>query len=420
MKKRLLQLVGILFSWSIIFNPLLTSAQENEETELFLADSWRRNYTIPFQFINNLIVIPVQFNNTDTLRFILDTGVKTALITELAFTDSIALEAAEKVQVYGLGGDESIEALHSENNTMQIGAINGRNIEVNVILEDIFHLSEKLGTQVHGLIGYDVFKDFVIEVDYVKESLTFYKPEKFRYPRIGRWQKIPIEINRKKPYIESFIVLNSGKKIKGKLLIDSGSSDALWLFQTTDKRIDVPEKHINSFLGCGLGGDIHGKRGKIKSLKIGKFQLEEPVTAFPDSLPAMIVTALKNRSGTIGGETLRRFKIIFDYPNQQIALKPNKYYKKPFHYNLSGMEISNPSPGLPVYLISSIRENSPADRAGLKIGDQIVRVNYLPAYEYSFNDLFMFFTNPDGKKIKIHVLRNGEKVKTSFVLEDNL
>ena len=47
----------------------------------FLAGNrqWTR---IPFQLHSNLIIIPVQINGSDTLRFILDTGVSSTIITD--------------------------------------------------------------------------------------------------------------------------------------------------------------------------------------------------------------------------------------------------------------------------------------------------------------------------------------------------
>ena len=44
---------------------------------------------VHFKLENNLIIIPVQINNSSTLNFILDTGLKNTIITELNKIESI-------------------------------------------------------------------------------------------------------------------------------------------------------------------------------------------------------------------------------------------------------------------------------------------------------------------------------------------
>jgi hypothetical protein len=77
-----------------------------------------------FKQINHNIIIPAKVNDSDTLWFILDTGLNTSLITELTSTDSLSINYARKVRLNGLGGGESLEAYSSINNNIKIGDIN--------------------------------------------------------------------------------------------------------------------------------------------------------------------------------------------------------------------------------------------------------------------------------------------------------
>ena len=84
---------------------------------------------------------------------------------------------------------------------------------------------------------------------------------------------------------------------------------------------------------------------------------------------------------------------------------------------MSGMEVINPLPGLPIFTITNIRENSPAYFAGLKENDQILSLNNSNHQSLELNDINLLLQSRDNKKIRIKVLREGEEYKTSFDLK---
>ena len=93
-----------------------------------------------------------------------------------------------------------------------------------------------------------------------------------------------LDFSSRKPFIDAKVkVSNSNEPIHVKLLIDSGGSDALWLFSDEEKNINVPDKFFKDFLGRGLSGSVYGKRSKINTFYIGSFNLDNVNTAFPDS-----------------------------------------------------------------------------------------------------------------------------------------
>jgi len=58
---------------------------------LSFVNSTQKSVSFPFKFINNLIILPVVINDSDTLQFILDTGVSRSIMTELSIGDSLLL-----------------------------------------------------------------------------------------------------------------------------------------------------------------------------------------------------------------------------------------------------------------------------------------------------------------------------------------
>ena len=370
---------------------------------------------IPFKLINNLMVISVSLNKSDTMNFILDTGVKTALLIGQQVGDSLKLKYARRIKIKGLGEGDDIEAIHSFGNRIELQGVYGINQDVLILLQDVFFFSSKLGMRIHGIIGYDVFKNFVVDINYERRELVLKEHKKFRQSK--RDKLIPLIVEDGKPYLEANVIMHDGSQVKSKLIVDTGASHALSLDVFSKPEIKVPPKNREAYLGRGLNGDIHGKIGRVQGIEIGGFRLENILTSFPDSTSLRHVNAITQRNGNLGAEILKRFHVSFDYLNQRMLLRPNTNFKKPFVYNMSGIELITPVPGLPLFSISDVESDSPAARAGLQKGDQLLYLNNKIAFQYNLNDIITLFQSKPGKKITIVVQRNQEVLKFEFLLE---
>ncbi len=384
----------------------------------FLFDN-QRDKRITFKFISasNLVIIPVTINDSDTLNFILDTGVRYPIITELPFVNKLNLNYMMPVEIKGLGEGNTLTAYRSGNNTMQIDGLTARNQEVQMIIDENFQISHMLGIPVHGLIGFNLFKDYVVEIDYLNEKITLNKPEYYKYRDRKKDIIMPLHFDGNKPFVRTIIVTDELQDVPVKLLVDTGASDALWLSESSDERINLPKDNIETFLGKGLSGDLYGTKGRIDGIWVGPLILSKPIVAFPNSEIIDQLISSNDRNGTIGAEILRRFFVTIDYRNSRLTLRPTHKIKEEFNYNMSGMEVTNPMPGFPIYTITDIRENSPAYFAGLKENDQILSINSSHHKTLKLNDINLILQSKENKKIKVKVLRNGEEYKTSFELK---
>jgi hypothetical protein len=392
-----------------------TFAQTQQKGFAFTRKS-QKSVTIPFKTVNNLIIIPLFINGSDTLHFILDSGVQTALLTSLEYGKMLSIHGAKTIHIRGLGDGEPIEAFQSYGNRFELRDILGVNVDMLVLKKDIFFLSQKLGLPVQGLIGYDIFKHFVVEIDYDDRLLTLHNPKKYKIKK-KKGKILPISIENTKPYLKAKIIQEDSSQVNVKLIIDTGASHSISLDQSDSSHIILPQKTMDAFLGKGLNGDIQGKIGRLLALQIDNFMLQNPVSAYPDKTYTKNVQGVANRHGNLGADVLRRFHVVFDYQNVRIILKPSKKFKEPFNYDMSGIDVNTPLPGFPLYIIANITESSPAYVAGLKKDDQLVAIDGRNAADYSLNDIIMMFQSRHGKKIKITVKRNDQTVKTTLILQ---
>jgi membrane-associated protease RseP (regulator of RpoE activity) len=227
-------------------------------------------------------------------------------------------------------------------------------------------------------------------------------------------------LRTQRPYVVSDVVLTNGERVKAKLLVDSGASHGLLLDPQSDSAITAPNETVSCVIGRGLGGEITGKVGRIKSIQLGKYILPDAIANFPD--PNSYFDSLKigrtSRNGAIGGEVLSRFSVIFDFPSETLYLKKNPSFKKDFHYNLSGMTVKAKGVRLNVFEITEVRSQSSAEKAGLRPGDVILSLNGLSNSILDLNSVNALLNAKPGKKITLQIDRNGKKLKISFRLQD--
>lgn len=402
---------------------------------------------IPFKFINNLIFIPITVNGAE-LTFLLDTGVSDAILFSLE-NKELKLSNVEKVKFSGLGGSVSIDGLKSERNMGKIGdEIINTSMSLYIIIDEEFNISPHVGIPVNGVIGYHFFKDHPIYIDYTSRKITVYESADLLKKKIKRFEEFPITIEKDKPYLYAGVEMTNEKK-DSKLLIDLGNSDAIWLFPTLIKNFVYNRPNIDDFLGRGFNGDIYGKRSRIHNFYLGDFKFEKPLTAMPDEFSIQHVNLVENRKGSIGGEIMRRFTVIFDYPNKKLYLKKNRNYDDPFHFNMSGLDFKQD--GLewqedrlkietqksamvttevykdafqykfslkPIFSITGVRKDSPAYEAGLKKDDKVISINGERTADMTLEKIVELMKSSEGRNITMVIRRKNEELTFRFMLED--
>ncbi|HET8864461.1 MAG TPA: aspartyl protease family protein [Gracilimonas sp.] len=385
-----------------------------------------KRVTIPFELVNNLIIIEASVNGSVPLKFILDTGVAKTLITSLSNGEEIYLRGTRTVTLSGLGEGEPVEAFYAVNNSLKVGNIEGSNVDVLFLKEDIFRLSLFMGTYVHGLIGYDLFSNFAVEINYLSKEIHLYDFEEFeeKFKKLAdhrKWHKFPIIIEDEKPYIDlQFQHKPEAPHVPLRLLIDTGSSNAFSLYELTHEEVIVPERRINTLIGVGLSGNVNGYLGRIEEMELGDFDFDKPVVAYPDSLAIRRAFSLGDRNGSLGGETLRRFKVIFHYKGGYILVRANRDLGDEFHYNISGIEINTPIPNIPLYVVSDVRKGSPAETQGIQRGDVIRFINGEPTWELSLNEMLNYLQKDQGSRVLVGVERDTLYKKFRFKLDNEL
>jgi len=376
---------------------------------------------IPIEVQNNLVIIPVILNGQVPLKFILDTGVRTTILTEKTYSDILHLTYTRKYLIAGPGGEKIIEAHITNNVTLDLPGVHGEGHTMLVLEKDYLELRNYLGTEVHGILGYEIFSRFIVQINYEKKTLSLQLPEFFKAPR--KFQELSMVVQDTKPYVYTEIEMRDSVRLKAKLLMDTGASHGLILEPESDSVIKVPPQHINSIIGRGLGGIITGQIGRIKSLEIGKNKINNVLANFPD--PNSYNDTLKTsrhvfRNGAIGGEILSRFDVIFNFPADKVYFKKNASFNKKFYFNLSGLTIKARGARLRKFEITDVRKNSSAEKADIRVGDVIIFINGTAVTSLDLNQVNGYLNSKPGKRVSFDIERKGERIKRVFKLENQI
>lgn len=373
---------------------------------------------IPFELSGSYAVVRMSINGSEPLSFIFDTGVRNTIITHLDDTDNLSLKEGREVPVVGLGSGLDVKGLVSDGNILQLGKLSMNDRQVMVLDEDILHLSELNGRKINGLMGVDVLKDYVVEVNYSRRKMIFYDTTSFRRPENFASRTLIIENN--KLYLPMTLFDSSMKLRTIKMFIDTGALLNAWFLTVNNNTEDIPGPKVYARIGSGFSGDVNGYLARIPRLCLEEYCFEHPIVAFPDSAVVAEVIRRSDRDGTIGSELLSRFNLIFDLHRQQLHFRANSFFKAPFMYNISGMELIQALPPFPGFEVSAVWKNSPAEKAGMQIGDQLIGINNLSVFNLSLTDVRGLLQKPSRVPLSVVFLRNGQQMQAELDMRNRL
>ena len=374
----------------------------------------RTSIEIPFESFNNLIVIPVVLNHRIPLKFVVDTGVRTSILTDRTFSDLLNISYNREIPLTGADMDRQVIAHVANGISLKLPGVVGNGQALLVLEEDYLQLRNYLGEDVHGILGYELFSRFIVKIDYQANVITLYEPYSFKPKR--SYKSLPLSIEDTKPYIETSLTMLDGTEIEAKLMLDTGASHSLLLDYNSSEVMTLPEKKLRSNLGRGLGGSIDGYIGRVGKVSVGKYEFEGPIASFPDAGNFDEIFTRTGRLGTMGGGIFSRFNVIFDYFNGYFYFSKSSNFKDDFDYNMSGLEVKASGLKLNDFIIEQIREESPGEEIGFQIGDKLLRINGNYCDKMKLGHINNLFRSKHNKKMTVIIDRDGEIIKKKFRL----
>lgn len=405
--------IWIVFLLSFGMHGLPTAGGQNLDFDFLKGQP---HVQIPFDLYNGFILVKVRINGIIPANFIFDTGAQHTLLFKRIYAQLLGLHFERRIPIMGSDLKRDLFALISRGVRLDWDGYLQLKQDILILEEDYFQLDEMLGTHIDGLIGGDLFKNYVVKLDYQRNLMTIYNPNHFKNPG-KKFVALPLLVEDAKPYVEAVIRLEGRYEVKARLLLDTGAGVTLMLFTNTHPDLRLPDHTIKGMLGKGLGGFLEGYLGRIDYMQIGALNYPDMVTSFQDLDSSFMIKPGIGRHGILGNLVLNHYQIIIDYPGSKLYLYEVKKIKDRF-YDRSGLNIFGVGDEFNEFIVNSVIEKSPAAMADIRSGDIIHKVNGLPSALFTLNLLARKFQKKAGKSYRLIILRDKQKLKKKLVLRD--
>jgi Aspartyl protease/PDZ domain len=319
---------------------------------------------VPAEFVDNVIILRVSVNNSEPLKFIFDTGAGMSVLDSRK-AKALHLNKAANLDANGVGG--TVQGSLATGVSLSVSGVTVRNQKVAAIPLDF----PCEAADIVGIIGYDFINEFVVEIDYEAKTLGLFDPARYSYR--GRGDVVPLTMDGNTPHVRARLGVPGGRSIEGWLEVDTGSDGTLTLnspyvkkhglLETFKKRIDSTHR--------GVGGESESVDVRMGDLELGRFTIPTPLVSL--SLDREGSMASADDAGPLGGEILRRFRIVIDYSRRRMTLEPNAHLSDPIETGMSGINFDNED--CRPYKVKKVDEKSPAAEAGIRAGDEVVAID---------------------------------------------
>lgn len=371
------------------------------------------------------ILLPVTFDGEE-YDFILDTGA-THVVFDASLKDKLGKRFLwpKKAKVAG-GKTVKVELFRIPQAYLGPLSLKDRGL---IAVIDLELLSSTLGRKVHGLIGMDFLKKYVVQIDFDEGLISFHKstsdggifsflrPQKNEHPDWGEKVPIKYKLFSSLPYINGNV---DGNKVS--FLIDTGT------FRWSKKGSVTLSGDLESRIFEKVRSEIFSKTKKTERTTLASHipsasKRFTVVAKFPiGSLEYKDFIFEESYESILGIPFLCRHLVTFDFPNHKMYLKKRMGFDRPsdIKVELKGLDFAMQRRGDNIF-VSSVDPNSPAYKKGIRQNDLLLKVDDQDVSSYGLVELVEFLSKlykEENEFITFTLKRGNDIIHISFRKND--
>lgn len=377
---------------SVVEQPAATGVLDEKQGKVipFLYDP----LTSPFP------VIQVSVNGHSPLPFILDTGTSPALSLNPWATQELGLKEDGKIEA-GAGFTFTRVAIRSV-------VLQGRDHNSDVsfdakeaVVLDVSFLSQfTLARHIAGIVGMGMLLPVTSRFDFAAKTLTLFAA---KHPplHIAGGTVLPMRGGSGGIFtVRATLAPNA----YADLIIDTGS-DGTQVPLSALPALHPTALAFNSYYER-IDGTYLCPEMRLPNLTLGAL----PV------LDAVVGTLPPPTRLSLGMDILAGYRLTLDGPNGQLIMKPSAHGGRHVH-GWSGLDVTLSGKN---WTVSRVRQDAPAQRGGLQVGDEITTVYGITAQDLSQLQIERILAGIAGVPLSVVVKRNqGRRIAISWVPADN-
>ena len=344
------------------------------------------------------ILLPVKFKGKEHL-FVLDTGASHTIF-DISFKQELG--KAKRVGIGKTAGSPMVAELFDAPEAF-LGPLSIQDCQ-EVACMDLKMPSLICGKEIRGFIGMNFLKKYVIQIDFDKGKLSFLNP--MSHQNSDRGEEFAINYNSfGLPHITGYILDGIRVDYSIDFIIDTGSNITGGLESKIFREILAKKKlKTSEALVETASGTVRSRCIRISDISVGPLDYEGLIFG-------------ESNCFNLGLPFWARHLVTFDFPNNKTYLKAGKDFKKTDEEGMSGLallRISNET------VVHSVDNDSPAETAGIRAGDIILKVEHKNANEYDMWKLRRLMRSEDKRKITMTIRQGNDVKEVSFLLKKKI
>jgi predicted aspartyl protease len=362
---------------------------------------------IPCEFYLDGILIPISTPDKKQAFLLFDTGANEPMLSA-AFAKKMRIRGGTSFSAAGLGENVSTGSI-TEGITFSLPGVTFRNARWAILPNTAFDAA--YGRPVVGILGMDLLKNFVIRIDYVRQTIELIQPDAF-HPPVGDFESLPLSMSEHGPMIEATVKTTEGSAA-GQFLLDTGNNGALELsrlFQDTHPELEF--KPFAQSGASGVGGVMLLSEAICPALQLGRFVVRNPLVDL-DQAAQGVETSI---DGGIGNDVWRRFTVILDLPQAKLYLQKNAHFADAFNYVTAGMNLVASGDRYQTLTVHAILPGSASDKAGFQPGDVLLKLDELGKRPLTIANVYPLIHRPGV--FHFTVRRGDQTLPLTFELKD--
>ena len=385
--------------------------------------------SVPFALVDNRMVVQATIDGQGPFSMVVDTGTTSVSVTP-AVAQRLRLAARGGGAAIGAGSGSTSFSVTGLSD-LALGSLHFKDLHAEVL--DLSRIQRAFGfPHLDGIIGYEVLHRLRMGVDMDRSELTFsYAP--IAVPANAADLAFTVD-EYGIPQVSAAV-----DGVHGTFVIDTGDRSSLTLFRRFAQANDFYRDPLarNVITGIGIGGPIYSD------------VLRTTVSLFGATIPGVVTRATRDKGGffatapqdaSIGVGLLKRFNMVYDYPNGKLFAWPSRYFGDPDAYRPLAYEngqlhfvtlslSKGDKETLPRHAVfgaaaaqgdggvrvTAVIPNSAAAIAGVQPGDTIRGIGDTPVATVA-QFLMAVHDLSAGQRVNVNVMRSGAPLQLSAML----
>jgi hypothetical protein len=262
-----------------------------------------------------LVILTGRVNDIADIDFILDTGAPvTVLLDGMQQTAALRLDTSKAMPLGDPKDPATPVGVIQDGFRLKFGAIDVTGLTAVLIQAKALPCQDRFAAiNFGGVIGADLFKRFVVEIDPATKRVRFHEPKGWQPP--AGVTTIPLLFDSGHIYVDAWVMLAAGNEVPARLSFDTGMNKALMLVAGGSSPIPMPAAgEVRK--ACYANGVREELSGPPVELRMGSIaaRIAAPTYATREN------TTSVQRAGAFGFDAFKGRRIFIDYPSKQLGI----------------------------------------------------------------------------------------------------